>query len=123
MRGDIERLKTALDRSGASILQVKNAGIEVSDQQLALREAATKLTLARTEMHAFVPAQLSPIVTEAMSLVTAVDRAAENGAAELRFRRRGLFVSLGAILLVVVALGLKVRQIDRRDHGRRLTEH
>jgi hypothetical protein len=30
------------------------------------------------------------------------------------YRRRGLAVSLGAILLVVIALGLKVREIDRR---------
>jgi predicted CXXCH cytochrome family protein len=123
MRGEIEQLKLGLDRTGALILRVKNAGIEVSDQQLALGEAGTKLTLARTEMHAFVPAQLSPIVAEGMSLVSAADRAGEHGVVELRFRRRGLFVSLGAILLVVVALGMKVRQIDRRDHGRQLKQH
>ena len=115
MRADIERLKTGLERTGALILRVKNAGIEVSDQQLALREAGTKLTLARTEMHAFAPARLSPIINDGVALVTAVDRAGQNGVAELRFRRRGLFVSLGAILLVVVALGIKVRQIDRRQ--------
>jgi predicted CXXCH cytochrome family protein len=123
MRADIERLKTGIDQTGALIARVKNAGIEVSDQQLALREAGTKLTLARTEMHAFAPAQLSPIVAEGMTLVAGVDRAGQQGVSELTFRRRGLFVSLGAILLVVVALGLKVRQIDRRDHGRRLKEH
>jgi predicted CXXCH cytochrome family protein len=123
MRTDIERLKTGLDRTGGLIQRVKNAGIEVSDQQLALREAGTKLTLARTEMHAFVPAQLSPIVAEGLTLVTAADRAGQNGVRELQFRRRGLFVSLGAILIVVVALGLKIREIDRRDHGRRLREH
>jgi hypothetical protein len=123
MRADIERLKTGLDRTGALIGQVKNAGIEVSDQQLALREAATKLTLARTEMHAFVPAALTPIINEGVSIVAAADRAGQNGVAELRFRRRGLFVSLGAILLLVVALALKIRQIDSRDHGRRLKEH
>jgi predicted CXXCH cytochrome family protein len=123
MRADIERLKAGLDKTGDLILRVKNAGIEVSDQQLALREAATKLTLARTEMHAFVPAQLSPIIAEGVTLVAVADRAGENGVTELRFRRRGLFVSLGAILLVVVALGLKVRQIDRRGHGRHLKEH
>jgi hypothetical protein len=123
MRGDIERLKTGLETTGALIERVKNAGIEVSDQQLALREASTKLTLARTEMHTFVPAQVSPIIGEGVALVATADRAGRNGVDELRFRRRGLFVSLGAILLVVVALGLKVRQIDRRDHGRRLKEH
>jgi len=49
--------------------------------------------------------------------VADVDRNGQRGVAELSFRRRGLFLSLGAILLVVVGLGLKVRQIDRR-HAR-----
>jgi predicted CXXCH cytochrome family protein len=119
MRGDIERLKSGLDRTGALVLRVKNAGIEVSDQQLALREAGTKLTLARTEMHGFAPSAVAPIIADGITVVDAVDRAAERGVAELRFRRRGLTVSLGAFLIFVVALGLKVRQIDRRDHERR----
>ena len=119
MRSDIERLKTGIEQTGALIARVKNAGIEVSDQQLALREASTKLTLARTEMHAFAPALVAAIIADGVSIVAAVDRAGQNGVAELRYRRRGLFVSLGAILLVVVGLGLKVRQIDRRGHGRR----
>ena len=49
-----------------------------------------------------------------VQIVAGVDRAGQNGVAELRYRRRGLFVSLGAILVFVVALGVKVRQIDRR---------
>jgi predicted CXXCH cytochrome family protein len=115
MRSDIERLKTGIEQSGALIARVKNAGIEVSDQQLALREAGTKLTLARTEMHAFAPLQVAPIIAEGVSVIAGVDRAGQNGVAELRYRRRGLFVSLGAILMVVVGLGLKIRQIDRRS--------
>ena len=42
MRSDIERLKTGIERSGALIARVRNAGIEVSDQQLALREAVAQ---------------------------------------------------------------------------------
>jgi predicted CXXCH cytochrome family protein len=119
MRGDMERLKAGIEQSTALISRVKNAGIEVSDQQLALREAATKLTLARTEMHGFEPEKVTPIVAEGLKIVSAVDGAGQSGVAELRFRRRGLFISLGTILIFVVALGLKVRQIDRRDHERR----
>ena len=38
MRGDIERLKTGIDAVGGALLaRLRNAGIEVSDQQLALR--------------------------------------------------------------------------------------
>src|SRR3954451_14534521 len=75
MRADIERLKTGIDGTGALILQVKNAGIEVSDQQLALREASTKLTLARTEMHGFDPARVAPIIAEGTKIVAGVDAA------------------------------------------------
>ena len=119
MRGGIERLKDEIDRSGALLARLKNAGIEVSDQQLALREAASKLTLARTEMHRFDPERVTPILADGLKIVSSVDRVGQSGTAELRFRRRGLFVSLGAILIFVVALGLKVRQIDRRDDERR----
>jgi predicted CXXCH cytochrome family protein len=123
MRADLERLKTGIEATGGLISRVKNAGIEVSDQQLALLEAATKLTLARTEMHTFEPARVAPVIADGMKIVASVDRAGQDGVAELRYRRRGLAASLGAILLLVVGLALKVRQIDRRDHGRRLTGH
>ena len=119
MRADIERLKTKVDQSGALISSIKNSGIEVSDEQLALREAASKVTLARTEMHGFDPTHVTPIIDDGMKIAAAVDVVGQKGVGELRFRRRGLAVSLGAILIFVVALGLKVRQIDRRDHERR----
>ena len=118
MRADIERLESGLASSQALVSRIKNAGIEVSDEQLQLREAGTKVTLARTEMHAFKPEQVAAVIKGGMDIVAAVDRAGENGVAELRYRRRGLAFSLGAILLVVVGLALKVRDIDRRDHGR-----
>ena len=118
MRGEIERLKTGIERSQALVERIGTAGIEVSDQQLALHEAATKLTLARTEMHAFKPPLVTPIIAEGVTIVSAVDVAGQKGVGELRYRRTGLAASLGAILLFVVGLGLKVRQIDRRQHGR-----
>ena len=115
MRSRIEELKSSIDRAQTLIGAVKNAGIEVSDQELALREAATKLTLARTEVHSFEPTQVSPIIGDGMKIIAAVDKAGQSGQAELRYRRRGLAASLGAILLVVVGLGMKVRQIDSRQ--------
>jgi predicted CXXCH cytochrome family protein len=114
MRGGIEQLKSGIGHSQALIDRIRNAGIEVSDQELALREAGTKLTLARTEMHAFDPPRVTAIITEGSKIVEAVDRAGQNGVAELRYRRRGLALALGAIMVVVIALGLKVRDIDRR---------
>jgi predicted CXXCH cytochrome family protein len=115
MRSDIEGLKTGLERARALIGRVKNAGIEVSDEELALREAATKLTLARTEMHAFEPPRVAAVIAEATPIVDGIDQAGQRGVAELQYRRKGLALSLAAILLVVVGIALKVRQIDRRN--------
>lgn len=116
MRRGLEGLKLGLGRSGELIARVRNAGIEMSDQELALIEAQTRLTLARTEIHANNPAAVEAILAEGTAILAGVDRAGQDGVVELRFRRRGLAISLFAILLLVVGLGLKVRQIDRRSH-------
>jgi hypothetical protein len=65
-------------------------------------------------MHAFDPTQVTPVIAEGMTIIKAVDEAGQRGGAELRFRRLGLALSLGAILLVVVGLAWKVKQIDSR---------
>ena len=114
MRGDIEQFKTRLDEARSLIARVKNAGIEVSDEELAIREAATKLTLARTEVHTFEPPRVTAVIADATKIVGDVDQAGQRGVAELQYRRRGLALSFGAILIVVVGIALKIRQID---HG------
>ena len=115
MRAGIERLKAGIARSGARTAYVRNAGIEVSGQELALAEAHSHLTLARTEMHTSDAARVDSVIQEGLKIVAIVDVAGDQAVAELRYRRRGLAASLGAILLVVVALGLKIRQLDRRS--------
>jgi hypothetical protein len=113
MRRDIDHLKGAIERTGALVAHVKNAGMEVSAQELALAEARSHLTLARTEIHAADAARVDAVIQDGMKIVTAADAAGQRAVGELKFRRTGLAVSLGAILLVVVALALKIRQIDR----------
>jgi predicted CXXCH cytochrome family protein len=114
MRASLDRLRQGINASTDVIARVRNAGMEVSDQELALNEARSKLIMARMEIHASNPATLDPIVDDGMKVVAAVDRAGQQAFAELAFRRRGLFVSLGVILVFVVALTLKIRELDRR---------
>ncbi|MGE0363489.1 MAG: cytochrome c3 family protein [Vicinamibacterales bacterium] len=111
MRTGIEALKTAIDRSTTLVASAENAGIDMGDQSLALREAANHLTLARTEMHAFDPAPVTTVLQEGLAITGKVDAAGQVALDEVAFRKRGLAVSLGAILLVVVALALKVRRL------------
>ena len=114
MRRAIERLKTALDGSNAVVSRLGNAGMEVGSQELTLAEARTHLTLARTELHTFDPPKVETIIEGGLKLVADVDSAGDAATAELAYRRRGLALSLGAILLFVGALALKIRQMDRR---------
>jgi predicted CXXCH cytochrome family protein len=113
MRSEIDRLNSELTRSTEGIRRVGNAGIEVSGEELKLADARTHLTLARTEMHSFDPGRVTPVIQSGLEIVADVDRARQQADRELAFRRRGLAVALGAILLVVVALWLKIRQIER----------
>ena len=114
MRAAIDRLKGGIDRADAAIARVRDAGMEVAAQQLALADARSRLTLARTEIHTFEPARVEPAVADGLNIVDSVNLAVARARAELQYRRRGLVLSLAAILLLVAALALKIRQIERR---------
>jgi len=107
-------LKVSLAANTGLIARAKNAGMEVSDQELALAEARTKLTQTRTEIHAFDSKAVDQVVNEGMKALTAVASGGNQALADLQFRRRGLFISLVAILLVVVGLAFKVRELNLR---------
>jgi predicted CXXCH cytochrome family protein len=114
MRTSIENLKGSLAANTDLIARARNAGMEVSDQELALAEVRTKLTQARTEIHTFDPAAVDQVVDEGMKALTEIGRAGDRALADLQYRRRGLFISLIAILLVVVGLGRKIHELNLR---------
>lgn len=116
MRAEIERLKESVADVSGLIERARTSGMEVTDQELALGEARNRLVLARTEVHAFDPATLAPVLAEGHTILADVERAGQEALEELRFRRTGLAVSMFAILIVVVALALKIRELDRREH-------
>jgi predicted CXXCH cytochrome family protein len=109
MRASLDGFKHGIETSTDLIGRVKNAGMEVGDDELALNQARTTLVLARTEMHAFDPASLDRVVADGTKILAGVDQAGNHALVELSYRRRGLFVSLAAILLVVIALAFKIK--------------
>jgi predicted CXXCH cytochrome family protein len=111
MRSEIEKLKAAIGHSQDLLAAAENAGMEMGDQQLALREAGNQLTLARTEMHAFDPRPVNDVLQAGLAITAKVDADGEAALHEVSYRRTGLAVSLGAILLVVIALRLKIRSL------------
>lgn len=86
-------------------------------ESIDLREASNHLTLARTAMHAFDPktVEISAALDEGLAITTKVDAGGQAALKEVSFRKTGLAVSLGAILLVVVALALKIRSLKSSE--------
>jgi predicted CXXCH cytochrome family protein len=114
MHAQIESLRTAVDRADTLLTQVKQAGLEVGEHDLKLREARNHLVLTRTEIHGFKPDAVAKVAEEGLALTRTVEEAAQAGERELRFRRQGLAVSMVAILVVVAALILKIRSLEKR---------
>ena len=114
MRAGIDRLKNEVADVSSLIERVRTSGMEVTDQELALGEARNRLVLARTEVHAFDPVSLAPVLAEGHAILAGVERAGQDAERELQFRRRGLAASMIAILVVVVALAMKIRRLDER---------
>lgn len=113
MRAQIDKLKAAIAHSESIVGTAENAGMDMGDQSIALREAGNKLTLARTEMHAFDPAPVDAVLQEGLAITAKIDADANAALAEMSYRRTGLAVSLGAILLVVVALRYKIKSLPQ----------
>jgi hypothetical protein len=115
---DVEAIRTDLigldreTRSARGILQkAAEAGMEVSRQQFELVKADNALTKARADVHLFQPAVVHRTVAEGLAVARAAHAAGQRSLKERDFRRTGLFISLVLILLAIVAVLLKIRQI------------
>ncbi len=114
MRALIDSLASRTERARAVLGQAEHAGMEVSQAQFDLNSARDALVKARTAVHAF---RLEAVKQEVEPGLAVSDKAHGRGLRaldELRFRRKGLGISLVIILAVMVGLVVKIRQVDRR---------
>jgi hypothetical protein len=118
MRDALDALRADQARASETLARAEQAGMEVSQARFDLTTANEALVKARVAVHA---ASL-PAVQKETEAGLAVTRKAYARAVraldELRFRRQGLAVSLVIILLLIAALVLKIRQLDRRRAAR-----
>lgn len=94
--------------------RAERQGMLMDEAFVKLEEAHQALVLARNEVHTVDPQRVTAKTNEAQAGLARAEKDAEAAEAELRFRHNGLKVSLVVILLAVVALGLKIREIERR---------
>ena len=112
MRDLIEELKLERHRSDSLLEAAEGAGLEVSQAMFELEDATNALVLARANTHAAEVDSVRARVEEGLQIT---GRAWERGKAafrDLRNRRLGLAVSSGVILLLIVGIVLKIREME-----------
>jgi hypothetical protein len=105
--------RAGLEAATGRVDRVERAGMLMDDARVALEEAHQAYVLAQVEVHTADPAAVAVQTAQVRTGFDDAGRLAAEAEAEIRFRRTGLFVSLGVIALAMVALFLKVRQLER----------
>ncbi len=114
MRADLLGLARETQSARDVLRQAAEAGMEVSRPQFELVKAENALTKARADVHLFQVFAVHQTVTDGLGVARSVKAVAKRVLKERDFRRKWLFVSLAFILLAVVGLTLKIRDLDRR---------
>jgi predicted CXXCH cytochrome family protein len=122
MRASLEGLRESITRATTVLDQAEHAGMEISQARFELRGAIDALLKTRAAIHLVDRAVIQKLADEGNQIAHATRAKGDKALEELAFRHRGLWVSVGIILLVIVGLVLKIREIDRRQDRERVTD-
>jgi hypothetical protein len=111
MRTDLTALVNQIATAREKVEKAEEAGMEISRIRFELSKADDALTTARTEVHRFQVAAVHTAASSGLVVAAAATKAADGALAERDYRRKGLFISLGIILLAIAALLLKIRDL------------
>jgi hypothetical protein len=114
-QADLTRAAGAAQRL---LLAAQRGGVEVGHASLELKQVVDREIELQVLVHSFDAGEGSPYrekADEGLELAAGVLATAREGLEELRYRRAGLAVSLVLVVLVLVGLYLKIRQVSRRD--------
>jgi hypothetical protein len=104
-------------KNAAEILdRAESAGMEVSDALLEQDQARDSLTKSRVAIHSFDPARVQQDVNAGLQITAKTHQEGAGALKERDYRRKGLALSLLAIVVVVIGLRLYVRKIEGRPN-------
>ncbi|HLK33524.1 MAG TPA: cytochrome c3 family protein [Terriglobales bacterium] len=112
MRQQIAGLEASLANSTRILNRAESSGMEVSQAKLELDQARDALTKARVTVHTFAGARVKADVDSGLKITAKTYGEGQAALRERDYRRTGLGMSLVAIVFVVVALRLYIREIE-----------
>lgn len=114
MAAVLDSLDRAVEASEALLEEAHQRGMEVSQALFELEDVTNARTKARSAIHTLA---VEPVREQAKAGFEIAGRAHERGVAALEeydFRRMGLAVSAGIIVLLITSLYLKVKDVEAR---------
>jgi predicted CXXCH cytochrome family protein len=114
MRGLIDSLRVEVFRADSILSRAEHAGMEVSQAQFDLNSATTSLVSARTAVHSFSGDAVRVEVEGGLEVTAQAYARGQDAMDELQVRRIGLAVSVSIILLLIVGLVAKIRQVESK---------
>ncbi len=115
IHSSLTALQASIDRSSAILARAGSSGMEVGPAELELSGARDDLTKARVGVHNFSAPAVEKETQAGMGVAQKTYQAGVAALAERDYRRKGLGISLGVIVLVVVSLWLLIRSIESRN--------
>jgi hypothetical protein len=113
MHAALTDLDGALAKSAEILGRAERAGMEVSEPKLTLSSGREQLIKARVEIHALNPTKVREATGAGLKLSREAERRGHEALEEYAFRRKGLALSLVVIAIVVLALWLYIRELER----------
>jgi hypothetical protein len=111
--GALAGATTAVANAELRVGHVEKAGMLMDDANVKLEDAHQALVMARVQIHTVDTSRVEDQTKTVLADATFAEKLAAAAEAELRYRRTGLFISLGVIALAMVALIFKVRAMER----------
>jgi hypothetical protein len=118
MAADLGRLRLALGRAEEMVDRAERSGMEVSAARVELAAAHESLIKAQVMVHSFDPAEVKKLAESGVEVSDQAHQAGVLALKERDFRRKGLGVSLVFIVLAIIGLTLKIRQMESQQNRR-----
>ena len=113
MHQQIGALEASITRSDRILGSAESSGMEVSQPRLELDQARDALTKARVSVHTFAATPVHADVDSGLKITAKTYGEGQAALRERDYRRTGLGMSLVAIVFVVVALRLYIKEIEK----------
>jgi hypothetical protein len=114
MLSDLTRLDSAIKSANQILSVAESSGMEVSEAELAQDQARDSLTKARVTIHSFQTDLVEQDIESGLKTAAKDLQAGKDALRERNYRRMGLGVSVFAILIVLLGLGLFIHQIETK---------